>query len=209
MTIASFAVLAGLLTIVPGLDTALVLRSAAVRGRSHAFATAFGISTGALLWGAAAAGGATALLTVSHIAYTSLRVAGAAYLLWMGAGLLKALRREPALAVDPRPQAARLSGSYRRGLTTNLLNPKIGVFYTAMLPRFIPAHTPHLAVGCCGVSGSSGERCTARWTRSPERSSSPSGWSSLYPNTDQLVGSRPGGPPIAIRAPRVILRHGR
>lgn len=146
--VASFAVVAGLLTIIPGLDTALVLRSAATRGRKHAFATAFGILTGALAWGAAAACGATALLTVSHAAYTALRVAGAGYLLWMGIGMLRALRGEPTLAAQPKGQmAARLSGSYRRGLTTNLLNPKIGVFYTAMLPQFIPEHAPHLAMG--------------------------------------------------------------
>ncbi|GAA4579672.1 LysE family translocator [Planotetraspora phitsanulokensis] len=145
--IASFAVVAGLLTIIPGLDTALVLRSAASRGRRHAFATALGISTGALAWGAAAAGGATALLTVSHGAYTVLRIAGAVYLVWMGVGMLRSLRREQVLAVRQDPQSARLSGSYLRGLTTNLLNPKIGVFYTAMLPQFIPPDASHLAMG--------------------------------------------------------------
>jgi threonine/homoserine/homoserine lactone efflux protein len=146
--IASFAAVAALLTIVPGLDTALVLRTVAVRGRAHAFATALGINTGALVWGAAAACGATALLTVSHAAYTGLRIAGAAYLLWMGIGMLAAMRREPGLAVSVEPQAAvGLFGSYRRGLWTNLLNPKIGVFYTAMLPQFIPTNAPHLAMG--------------------------------------------------------------
>jgi threonine/homoserine/homoserine lactone efflux protein len=146
--VASFAVVAGLLTIVPGLDTALVLRSAAARGRAHAFVTALGINTGALAWGAAASCGATALLTVSHEAYTVLRLAGAGYLIWMGIGMLRALRREPiAHGLRQEARTARLSGSYRRGLTTNLLNPKIGVFYTAMLPQFIPAHTPHLLMG--------------------------------------------------------------
>lgn len=145
--IASFAAVAGLLTIIPGLDTALVLRSAATRGRAHAFATALGINTGALLWGAAAACGATAVLTVSHLAYAALRIAGAAYLLWMGAQLLRTLRKEPVLAVSREPHGRRPAGSYRRGLTTNLLNPKVGVFYTAMLPQFVPAHTSHLAMG--------------------------------------------------------------
>lgn len=145
--IASFAVIAGLLTIIPGLDTALVLRSAATRGRKHAFATAAGILSGALCWGAAAACGATALLTVSRDAYTALRIAGACYLLWMGIGMLRALRRDGVLQAPVKPSATRLRGSYRRGLTTNLLNPKVGVFYTAMLPQFIPAHTSHLAMG--------------------------------------------------------------
>ncbi len=138
--------------LIPGLDTALVLRSAATHGRANAFATAVGISTGALIWGAAAAGGATALLTASETAYTALRLAGAAYLLWMGVGMLRSLRRalppEPGWfpgvgAVRPVPVLV----SYRRGLTTNLLNPKIGVFYMAMLPQFIPAGTSHLLMG--------------------------------------------------------------
>lgn len=148
--VASFAVVAGLLTLIPGLDTALVLRSAATQGRANAFATAVGISTGALIWGAAAAGGATALLTASETAYTALRLAGAAYLLWMGIGILRSLRRAPsALALGGSRAGAPVAVlvSYRRGLTTNLLNPKIGVFYMAMLPQFIPAGTSHLLMG--------------------------------------------------------------
>ncbi|MBF9069895.1 LysE family translocator [Streptacidiphilus fuscans] len=150
--LASFAVVAGLLTLIPGLDTALVLRSAAARGRAHGFATALGINTGALCWGAAAACGATAVLTVSQEAYLGLRIAGAAYLLWLGVGMLRAAGRPEAALGGPvgdgsAQAAAPLSHSYRRGLTTNLLNPKIGVFYTAMLPQFIPPHASHLAMG--------------------------------------------------------------
>jgi threonine/homoserine/homoserine lactone efflux protein len=148
--VASFAVVADLLTLVPGLDTALVLRSAAAHGRANAFATAVGISSGALIWGAAAAGGVTALLTASETAYTALRLAGAGYLLWMGVGMLRSLRRTPALVAvggaRSGPEVSLLV-SYRRGLTTNLLNPKIGVFYMAMLPQFIPAGTSHLLMG--------------------------------------------------------------
>jgi threonine/homoserine/homoserine lactone efflux protein len=71
---ASFAVVAGVLTIIPGLDTALVLRAALTKGRRHAFATALGIGAGGLLWGAMAAVGATAVLTASHVVYTALRI---------------------------------------------------------------------------------------------------------------------------------------
>lgn len=153
--IGSFAVVAGILTIIPGLDTALVLRAAVTTGRRHAFATALGISTGALLWGVAAAAGASAVLTASHLAYTALRVAGAAYMIWMGAGLLRrSLKRGvPPTPGDPAGQPAlgrpdsTLVRSWSRGLGTNLLNPKIGVFYMAMLPQFIPANAPHLLMG--------------------------------------------------------------
>ena len=96
--ILSFALVAGLLTIVPGLDTALVLRAAITQGTRAAFATALGVSTGALVWGIAAAVGVSALLSASTHLYTAVRIVGAVYLVWMGIGLLrKALSRVPSM----------------------------------------------------------------------------------------------------------------
>jgi threonine/homoserine/homoserine lactone efflux protein len=150
-----FAAVAGLQTIVPGLDTALVLRTAITQGKRLAFATAFGINTGTFVWGAAAATGVSALLTASHMAYTALRITGAAYLTWYGAtALWKTWQRrhedpEMSRTIDQAAQDAR-SGVIRtwaRGVTTNLLNPKAGVFYVAVLPQFIPPGAPHLPVG--------------------------------------------------------------
>ncbi|WP_066951327.1 LysE family translocator [Microtetraspora fusca] len=154
----SFAVVAGLMTIVPGLDTALVLRAAIAGGKRHAFATALGINTGVLVWGAGAAVGVSALLTASQTAYTALRLAGAAYLVWFGARMVWRTMRRPAgtpaagSGVTPEaaagPSALPSAGrAWARGLLTNLLNPKIGVFYVAMLPQFIPADAPHLPMG--------------------------------------------------------------
>lgn len=144
----SFAVVAGVVTVIPGLDTALVLRAAITQGRRQAFATALGISTGALLWGAGAAVGVSALLTASGLLYGVLRVAGAAYLIWLGAKMLwaavRGTERPPSTAAASVESAWR---SWQRGLLTHVLNPKIGAFYIAVLPQFIPAHTPHLAVG--------------------------------------------------------------
>ena len=80
----SFAVVAGLLTLVPGIDTALVLRSSLTMSRSYAFATALGISTGAMVWGVAAAVGVSALLAASELAYRALTLVGAAYMVWLG-----------------------------------------------------------------------------------------------------------------------------
>ncbi|MEV0465646.1 LysE family translocator [Nocardia tengchongensis] len=146
----SFAVVAGLLTLVPGLDTALVLRAALSSSRRCAFATAIGIGCGTLVWGAAAALGVSVLLTASEVAYTVLRIVGAIYLAWMGIGMLRAAFRHPAAifaaAVDDSPRT--LGGAWSRGLGTNLLNPKIGVFYVAMLPQFLPDGVPHLLMGC-------------------------------------------------------------
>ena len=145
----SFALVAGLLTIVPGLDTALVLRAAITQGARNAFATALGISAGALIWGIGAAVGVSALLTASTAAYTVVRIVGALYLIWMGIGLArKALSSKH---IDQLATAATLSSSawraWARGVLTNLLNPKIGAFYVAVLPQFIPAHTSHLLMG--------------------------------------------------------------
>ena len=154
-SVASFAVVAGMLTLVPGLDTALVLRTAVTQGRRAAFAAALGINTGSLVWGAAAAVGVAALLTASSLAYQTLRLVGAGYVIWLGAKLLWASqKRQLPEALEP---AARIYGGDRvdsqfrdwwmRGLATNLLNPKVGVFYVTMLPTFIPAQSPHLLVG--------------------------------------------------------------
>lgn len=146
--VASFAVVAGLLTITPGLDTALVLRSAVARGRRYAVATAVGISTGALIWGAGAAAGVSALITASHLAYLVLRIAGAVYLAQLGIRMLwSSFRRHEtvAAAATPVPDSARRA--WLKGLTTNLLNPKIGAFYVAVLPQFLPSHVSHLAMG--------------------------------------------------------------
>jgi len=136
----AFSVAAALLTLTPGLDTALILRTAAVEGPRKALAAALGISLGCLIWGAAVAVGLGALLTASQTAFNVLKWAGAAYLAWMGLQLLLKPRKtyEPAAGDSPSPAG----GWFRRGLTTNLLNPKIGVFYVSFLPQFVPADVP-------------------------------------------------------------------
>ncbi|WP_369149003.1 LysE family translocator [Streptomyces sp. R44] len=153
--IASFAVVAAMLTIMPGLDTALVLRSAITLGRRQAFATALGILSGVLVWGVAAAVGASAVLTASHLLYDALRVAGAGYLAWLGIGMLRRTLKERGrrASEDPAEGAGASAAhptwarSWARGLGTSLLNPKNGVFYMAMLPQFIPSDSPHLLMG--------------------------------------------------------------
>jgi threonine/homoserine/homoserine lactone efflux protein len=134
----AFSFAAFLLTITPGLDTALVLRTAATEGPRRALAAALGIGIGCLVWGVAAACGAGALLTASELAYTALKWAGAAYLVWVGGKMLIKPRDsfEPG-AVAPTGGGA--MASLRRGLLTNLLNPKVGVFYISFLPQFVPA----------------------------------------------------------------------
>ncbi|MFC9396855.1 LysE family translocator [Streptomyces sp. NPDC057027] len=153
--IASFAVVAGMLTIMPGLDTALVLRSAITLGRRRAFATALGILSGVLVWGVAAAVGASAVLTASQLLYDALRVAGAVYLAWLGIGMIRRTLKErgrtaagdAADGAGATAAEATWARAWARGLGTSLLNPKNGVFYMAMLPQFIPSGAPHLLMG--------------------------------------------------------------
>jgi threonine/homoserine/homoserine lactone efflux protein len=139
----SFTLAAGLLTITPGLDTALVLRTAAVEGRKQALLAGVGICFGCLLWGAAASFGLSALLAVSSFAFNMLRIVGAIYLGYLGIRLfIRAFARisshstaEPVLQEHKGEDG---SLWLRRGLLTNLLNPKVGVFYLSFLPQFIP-----------------------------------------------------------------------
>ncbi|MCP2337700.1 LysE family translocator [Actinomadura rupiterrae] len=145
----SFALVAGLMTLTPGLDTALILRTAALGQRRRAWGVVLGIQAGTLVWGAFASLGITALLTASHLAYTTLRWVGAAYLLWMGVRMIWTSRRHLSAeaAADAEPEPDRLRDGLRRGAFTNLLNPKVGAMYMALLPQFIPADVPHLPFG--------------------------------------------------------------
>lgn len=144
-----FAVVAAALTVTPGLDTALVLRAALTAGRREAMATGAGIVAGLFVWATAAAAGVSALLTASEVAFDVLRYAGAAYLLWIGGRFLwRALRARPPSGpgADATPQSSAWRAA-RLGLLTNLLNPKVGVFYVALLPQFVPAGSDPLAIG--------------------------------------------------------------
>jgi threonine/homoserine/homoserine lactone efflux protein len=145
-TLLSFTLAAGLLTITPGLDTALVLRTTAVEGGKQALLAGVGICFGCLLWGAAASFGLSALLAVSGFAYNVLRIVGAIYLSYLGIKLLvRAFASNSSNSVAERiPEEDKGGNSslwFKRGLLTNLLNPKVGVFYLSFLPQFIPAGT--------------------------------------------------------------------
>ena len=134
----AFTAAAAVLTITPGADTAMVLRTSTSDGPRAGVATALGICLGLLVWGAGAAFGLTALLAASALAFTVLRWLGAAYLVYLGVRLL--LRPRSAMAAGGVTSANRTGslGAFRRGLLTNLLNPKVGVFYISFLPQFIP-----------------------------------------------------------------------
>ncbi|MBX5469979.1 MAG: LysE family translocator [Thermoleophilaceae bacterium] len=111
---------------------AVVTRSALERGWGAAVRTTLGVNAGLLAWAGAAAVGLAALLSASAEAFTVLKLVGAAYLVVLGAQSWRAARRPPS-----EPERDRGGSSFRRGLLTNLLNPKIGVFYSTLLPQFV------------------------------------------------------------------------
>lgn len=134
-SLVAFAVAAALLTIAPGLDTALVLRTAATEGPRRALWSGLGIVTGCFVWAVIVAGGLSALLVASEFAYSTLRWLGAAYLLYVG---FRLLWRPRASFVNETAAQNRGRGAFARGALTNLLNPKVGIFYVSFLPQFIP-----------------------------------------------------------------------
>lgn len=144
-----FAAVAAVLTIIPGLDMTLVLRSALVRGKRPAVATSFGIAGGALLWGVAAALGAAALLAASHLAYQLVTIGGAIYMGCLGVSMIvKSFRTSGGYHdIDDAGRSISIWRAFGTGVWTNLLNPKIGVFYIATIPQFIPPGAPPLGMG--------------------------------------------------------------
>jgi threonine/homoserine/homoserine lactone efflux protein len=140
-SLAAFSAAALLLTIAPGLDTALVLRTSTGEGPRPAFAAALGIGSGCLVWAAIVALGLGALLAASQLAYTVLRWIGAGYLCWVGFRLIL----KPRTSFDPgvaRPGDRGGLAAFFRGFLTNILNPKVGVFYVSFLPQFVPHGVP-------------------------------------------------------------------
>jgi threonine/homoserine/homoserine lactone efflux protein len=136
VSLAAFIAAASLLTITPGLDTALVLRTAAASGSRQAALAGLGIAAGCFAWGALVALGLGALLMASQLAFSILKWVGAAYLVWTGIKMLRHPRDSFGLNTDHPRQDKR--GALGTGLFTNLLNPKIGVFYISFLPQFVP-----------------------------------------------------------------------
>lgn len=137
-SLAAFTLAAALLALTPGIDTALVVRTSVARGRGAAAGAAVGIGVGCLCWGAAVAAGLGALVAASPLAFGLLQWAGAAYLVWLGVGLLRGRGRGERGDAADAPALA-VGGSLRTGLLTNLLNPKMAVFYATFLPQFTPA----------------------------------------------------------------------
>ncbi|TSB31387.1 LysE family translocator [Streptomyces sp. NBC_01525] len=144
---AGFALFALMMTVVPGPDTLLVLRNCLRGGRRSGAATALGAAAGSLAWAVAAACGLAAALQRWDAAFTAVRLLGAGYLAVLGVQALWACRRSaapgpgadagPSGEVAPEAAATALRG-FRQGLLSCLLNPKVGIFFVAVVPQFLP-----------------------------------------------------------------------
>jgi threonine/homoserine/homoserine lactone efflux protein len=136
-------VLSGLLlNITPGPDTLYIVGRSSTQGwRAGAFA-ALGVGTGALVHVCAAALGLSALLAASATAFTAVKIVGAAYLVYVGISLLrsKSSTHSPAGASGKRPTSIR--GIFLQGFLTNVLNPKVALFFLAFLPQFVLSDAP-------------------------------------------------------------------
>jgi threonine/homoserine/homoserine lactone efflux protein len=124
--------LAVVVIVTPGPDTALTIRNTLAGGRRNGVRTAFGVASGQAVWTLAASAGVAAIVAASQPLFVALRVAGAAYLVWLG---LHALRAAVRGRTHESPARATAHG-YRQGLLSNLGNPKMAVFFTSLLPQF-------------------------------------------------------------------------
>jgi threonine/homoserine/homoserine lactone efflux protein len=132
--------------VTPGQDTALTIRNTLMGGRRGGIATATGVAGGQLVWTIAASAGITALLVASEPVFLAVRLAGAAYLVYLGATSLWAAWRGVAPAhLAPGtsgPTSLAPSRALRQGFLSNLGNPKMVVFFSSLLPQFVPPGGP-------------------------------------------------------------------
>jgi threonine/homoserine/homoserine lactone efflux protein len=128
-----------LVTVIPGADMALVTRQVLMRGRRTAQATIFGNLSGLVVHALALAVGLSALLVASATAYTTVKLAGAAYLVYLGVQSIRQARggSAPAEAGDGVRDDGRRGNAYLQGLISTVLNPKPALFFLSFLPQFI------------------------------------------------------------------------
>jgi threonine/homoserine/homoserine lactone efflux protein len=129
------------IVLLPGPDTAVVTKNALIHGREAALGSAIGSNVGVSIWTLATALGVAAILRSSATVYDGLKLAGAVYLVWIGVRTLWDSRRAGGdrAGTAPRRQLDG-RGGFRQGLMTDLANPKVGIFFTSLLPQFVSPH---------------------------------------------------------------------
>ncbi len=135
-TVVAFTLASVVLAFAPGPDNIFVLTQSALKGPKAGIAVTFGLATGLVVHTAAVVLGLAALIAVSELAFTALKIVGAAYLVYLAIG---AFRAKPE-AIEATESKARSFGQYyRRGIIMNVTNPKVSIFFLAFLPQFVDA----------------------------------------------------------------------
>lgn len=145
--LAAFLGIAVVVIVTPGQDTALTIRNTLAGGRRAGVFTALGVSAGQAVWTVAASVGIAALLVASEPAFLALKLAGAAYLVYLGAqAIVRAVRAgglgDPTGSEAAVPATMRPATAFRHGLVSNLGNPKMAAFFTSLLPQFTETDAP-------------------------------------------------------------------
>lgn len=151
-----FIGVAAIVIVVPGPDTAVVTKNVLLHGRRAALGTSLGVSAGLSVWTLAAAVGVASVLRASEVAFTVMKLLGALYLIWLGVQALRAARHpEPAGGSSSATKPMSALGGFRQGFLSDLANPKIGIFFTSLLPQFVDSgHSvlvPFLVLGAVFV----------------------------------------------------------
>jgi threonine/homoserine/homoserine lactone efflux protein len=136
-SLAAFGVLSLIVAVTPGPDSLLVIRASLLEGRRGGARVAGGAASGSLAWGICSAAGLTAILAASAQLYRGIQLAGAAYLIVLGT---RAWRARSQHAAGEQATCPGRRPGFRAGLLSNLLNPKVGLFFLAVMPQFIPRH---------------------------------------------------------------------
>jgi RhtB (resistance to homoserine/threonine) family protein len=141
MKLLPFLAVAVVVLITPGVDMALVARNALLYGRRPAVVTALGVNLGVAFWSSTAALGLAAVIAASAAVFAVIKLAGAAYLIYLGVQALRTSRADSKTASQSFARAPlRDRVALRQGVLSNLLNPKIAVFFTSLLPQFVGRH---------------------------------------------------------------------
>jgi threonine/homoserine/homoserine lactone efflux protein len=151
----AFALAVLVLNATPGVDLLLTLSRTLQGGSRAGVAAALGINVGCVVHALAAGLGLAAFLAVMPTAFRVLQWAGAAYLMWLGIGLLRqavAVGAQPA-EVAGEPMVRPWTADFRIGLLTNVLNPKVALFFLAFLPPFVPGDSPHPSTSFALLAG--------------------------------------------------------
>jgi threonine/homoserine/homoserine lactone efflux protein len=135
---AAFLGIAVVVIVTPGPDTALTIRNTLLGGRASGVRTALGVVSGQAVWTLATSVGIAALLVASEPAFRAVKLAGAAYLIFLGAQTLHRALRGGKARPEVRERQGDARAAYRQGVLSNLGNPKMAAFFTSLLPQFAP-----------------------------------------------------------------------